>query len=1144
MAIRNLYSAESWQASYRAFEQLSFTSYDFDSVKQAMLDYLKIYYKESFNDFIESSELIATVELFAYVAEMLAFRVDMMSHENFMATAERKDSILRLARLISYTASRNIPARGLVKLMSIGTTETLYDSQGNNLAGARIVWNDPNNPLWKEQFFLVINRCLSGKFGQPQKVKQIGDVNFQLYAFNNDLANLRNGVFPYTADTGSEVFPMEITPVDLDDNGPLERDPDPQSNLTLLYADDGLGDSSDLTGFLLFTKQGNLIRTEAEFAAQIPNQSYTINTPNLNETDVWVQKIDEKDAIIERWKQAEVVNAQNLFFSIDRSRQKFEIETLSDDRFRVIFGDGNFSDIPSGTFVIWSRQSINDSVVIQKNRVTNERMSFSYKSNLGLSENVSLTFSLTSSLQNAAASESIEHIRQTAPTTYYSQGRMVNGQDYNTLLLRDPTILRLKTVNRTFAGQPKYIDWNDASGNYENIKLFGNDAILGHNFLQNSITTSTSARKLVDEILEGLLSAPGVQNMVKHLYASYIPGVITQARTRFIEDTAIIPDSVDPTTRLQEKTRIQGLLDRHWYGEPSNFVSIGGVQHALVSNDTDNKIWQDTIPTTIDGVTQFSTGSGLQATADLPSFGLKFLVAFERQGNGTLSGLSATKNQSQTITIEMTTDPTIAYVTGSVTGAMKRAVVGELYATDVVTFTIVPGATDFIPGDAFIVDVTADITTPTVAERDMTSQTGFSSVNLNGEWKMIGGNLLDTTPTNFDPNSPAVPTANADSSWIIRIDRSSDDFGNNVGYVVTYRDLKLVVHSDTTKFWYNSSAQIIDRQTKNQVRDRVLVLRSNLVADGSKPLGTNDVYDVVGPVRDTAGVIDYHKLELAPADSTTNLTPDQDGSPARALQFEEFSVGNYTYGRTDGGAWVPTEVPPVTFNTGATTASDGSITYYRLQQRGTSADGLDFMWQHFSPFGNLIDPSPSNIHDMFVLTAGYYSSLRDYLEGRTNIVPTPPTPLELRNSYGALLNSKMLSDTVVMHPARTKLLFGSLAAPELRVKFRAVRNPNGSLTNDQIRAEILNVINSFFSIENWDFGVTFYATELIALIHQRLPLDLSSVVPVPLFANNSFGANFTIEAGDDEILQSAARLEDIEIVEYLSSSLLRQGTPT
>ena len=141
-------------------------------------------------------------------------------------------------------------------------------------------------------------------------------------------------------------------------------------------------------------------------------------------------------------------------------------------------------------------------------------------------------------------------------------------------------------------------------------------------------------------------------------------------------------------------------------------------------------------------------------------------------------------------------------------------------------------------------------------------------------------------------------------------------------------------------------------------------------------------------------------------------------------------------------------------------------------------------------------------------------------------------------------NSKMLSDTVVMHPARTKLLFGSLAAPELRVKFRAVRNPNGSLTNDQIRAEILNVINSFFSIENWDFGVTFYATELIALIHQRLPLDLSSVVPVPLFANNSFGANFTIEAGDDEILQSAARLEDIEIVEYLSSSLLRQGTPT
>jgi hypothetical protein len=202
--------------------------------------------------------------------------------------------------------------------------------------------------------------------------------------------------------------------------------------------------------------------------------------------------------------------------------------------------------------------------------------------------------------------------------------------------------------------------------------------------------------------------------------------------------------------------------------------------------------------------------------------------------------------------------------------------------------------------------------------------------------------------------------------------------------------------------------------------------------------------------------------------------------------------------------------------------------------------GLDFMWQHFSPLTNLIDPSASNIHDAFILTRGYYNSVIDYVRGLSSIQPTPPTPLELRTAYGYLLKNKMLSDTVVMHSGRIKLLFGALAEQQYRAKFKVVKSINASFSEERIKTEILSVINTYFDIQNWDFGDKFYATELISLIHQRLTTQISSVVLVPTYSVNSFGSLFTIDSGFDEILQSAATLSDIEIVDELTPTVLRQ----
>ena len=111
-----------------------FQAYDYETLRKAMIDYLRIYYPEDFNDFIESSEYIALIDTIAFLGQSLAFRADLNARENYIDTAERRDSILRLARLISYSSKRNQNASGFLKFESVSTTESITDSEGINLA--------------------------------------------------------------------------------------------------------------------------------------------------------------------------------------------------------------------------------------------------------------------------------------------------------------------------------------------------------------------------------------------------------------------------------------------------------------------------------------------------------------------------------------------------------------------------------------------------------------------------------------------------------------------------------------------------------------------------------------------------------------------------------------------------------------------------------------------------------------------------------------------------------------------------------------------------------------------------------------------------------------------------------------------------
>lgn len=1129
MAVKTLYSAESWEKIYQAFENVSFLSYDYDSIKGSVLDYLKHYYSEDFNDYIESSEFIALVEIFAYIAEQIAYRVDMATHENTMDGAARKQSILRLAKLISYNATRNLPARGLVKVTTVSTTENVVDSQGNNLSNRVIKWNDSNNPLWKEQFFLVMNRVMLKQFGQPLKSYQIDDVAFQLYQLNNTPKSFTDNVYRFTVSVAGETIPMEIVSSDIDENGPFEKYIDGNKNFQVMYANDGLGDSSDTSGFMMYTKQGKLYRYEYSFDTPIPNRSIDVSIPNVNDVDVWVNKVDENGNIIERWSKVENINTvENIHFNTSKERRKFEVETLEDDKVRIIFGDGDFSTIPMGRFEVWFRTSLNRNVVIQKNRVVDQSFTFSYRSKHDFEEKATLTFSLVSSLQNASMSEDVEHIRKTAPTTYYSQGRMVNAQDYNTMLLKDPSILRLRAINRTFAGQPKYIEWNDASGNYQNVKVFGDDLRLYYDFRDETFTTTSSTRTLIDNVLEPLLKTPGLMNMMTQIGVedantkSLPEDVVRSIRTQFIERNLTVP--VGDQTYL-EKTRIQALLDSHYYGEPITYRDINGTLYAIINDDNANqKIYDSTIlmynEDTPNQSDRYLGASSLQPFGAIGEFGLRYEAFIPAYGTGNLTLSVGSLAPAETWVIECITElPAngIFTVRGSISGEVGVAYVGTPFVGPI-QFDIVVGDKDFIVGDAFIIGANTTI---------------VNKWNLNGRWETVAS--LDT------------------DQWLIKIKKNYDSVSGNVTSIdITYRDLKTLIESPTTKFWYNSSNPVFDVNSKKRVTDKIQILKSNLSKNQLLAIGKNQVYDVVNAVYGNDGIENVNALEVVATDNSGSVMSG-DTRPDNALQFNQFvdttTTPQYVYFKklaaesravaisaTDVPFSIMTTLNSMTPGQAETVDVLTDIVYMRKYGRA----GLDFLWQHFTPNGNMIDPSTSNIIDIFVLTKGYYDNLLSYVDGVSRIPATPPTPLELRNTYRHLLSTKMLSDTVVLHPGRVKLLFGDLAGPQLRAKFKVLKSPLSTLGDDQLRAEILDVIREYFSIDNWDFGDVFYATELFALIHQRLPLDVASVVLVPTFSDNSFGNLFVIESSEDEVLQSAATINDIELVESYNAVTLKQ----
>ena len=102
-----------------------------------------------------------------------------------------------------------------------------------------------------------------------------------------------------------------------------------------------------------------------------------------------------------------------------------------------------------------------------------------------------------------------------------------------------------------------------------------------------------------------------------------------------------------------------------------------------------------------------------------------------------------------------------------------------------------------------------------------------------------------------------------------------------------------------------------------------------------------------------------------------------------------------------------------------------------------------------------------------------------------------------------------------------------------------IKAQGSTASTSEIKSSVVAAMNTYFSIDKWSFGDTFYFSELAGFLHKTLGSIISSVVLVPLDTQKSFGDLYEIRSEPNEIFVNAADITNIDVIEALTSTNLR-----
>jgi len=1118
-----IFGVEDWKRIYTTYREADFQSYDFETLRKSFIDYIRIYYPENFNDYIESSEFVALLDVMAFMGQALAFRNDLNIRENFLDTAERRDSVVKLANLVSYTPKRNQEAQGYLKVFNVSTTENVIDYNGVNLSGVTVNWNDTTNPNWQEQFTVIINSALvdSQRFGKPGSTKNILGIETQEYSINLVPGYLPVVPFSATVDGSSMTFEA-VSSTTQDADFVYEPSPRPSGIFNVMYRNDRLGFASPNTGFFFYFKQGTLQNQDFNLGERISNRVVNVNIEGINEDDVWLYQLDDIGNIQYEWDKVPNLYSAAVEQLAPDARKFFSVTSRTNDQINLNFGDGVFTEIPVGTFRTYVRASNGLQYIINPEEMQAIQISIGYISRTGKLETITFTCGLSQPVSNAASRENIADIKQRAPARYYTQNRMVNGEDYNNFpYTLFGTIIKSKAVNRSSIGTSRYLDLVDITGKYSSTNIFASDGLIYENTASPSFTfTFIDKNDIANVIANEVEPVLASRGMLEFYYQNFLRPNLIPIGIEWIQST----------TAANETT--------------GYFQFIASQAPAPIG------------PQTSDNKKYMSEGSLIKF---VPPAGYYF-----DQNNRLKLGLPTLPNDKVVLwaTISNLVLDGTNFGNGNFANGIGPVTLNNFIPTDAIPVQVIP---------TFVTDL------PTSVEQTMTDQIelyrnfGLGYNNLTGEWYVITAQNLDPATTFSLAYQQDQSGQGLDNSWLVAFET------DGVTYTVTYRALQRFWASLLqTRFFYDGTQQVYDPRTGTVINDFINCLKTNNLPDTSLPQNSDIIMDIIGQPIQSDGFVDDFQVQISFKDFDNDGVADDPDyfetlvapeiNPTSKYVFFQQTVDFDNLERflplaegtviSQYATKDQIELIKAEYGDGQYFYATDELVFYELniafngvrtlnQVTGliakTGRQGLYFQYRHNAPLSRRIDPGSSNIIDIYLVTTAYYNSYQNYIKDSTGTVPEPepPTIDELTTSYNSLQQYKMISDNVILNSVVFKPLFGVKAAPELRATLKVVRSANSVISVSEIKSRMVAAINEYFTIDKWDFGLTFYFSELAAYLHKELGDIISTVVLVPQDPLKSFGDLYEIRCSADEIFVNAATVNDIEVIDALTASELR-----
>ena len=369
------------------------------------------------------------------------------------------------------------------------------------------------------------------------------------------------------------------------------------------------------------------------------------------------------------------------------------------------------------------------------------------------------------------------------------------------------------------------------------------------------------------------------------------------------------------------------------------------------------------------------------------------------------------------------------------------------------------------------------------------------------------------------------------------------------------------------RFYFANTEKTVDITTGRAVQDYINVMSINTQPDSQNALGSDYLWKIKNQFIYPDGFAEPRSVQVTFWDSKTPDLPDNPnefmdlvnpGNSTNKLLFWKQFISSDGYQYYD-----PITIPSSMIfasrgNINATKWPDGALAYVvdtstfyqyvgkklidvsQYYKTRIGRNNLKYLWKHYASNDQRIDPAVNNIIDMYVLTNTYDTDLRNWIitNGSIDTKPTPPNTDDLLSTFGSLESYKMMTDQIVWHPVSYKILFGTQSDPAYQVRFKVVKAAGSTISDSEVKSKVIATINTYFSLTNWDFGNSFFFTELAGYLHSQLATIIGSVVIVPLTGGSKFGDLFEITASPDEIFISGARVSDIDIVPALSENTL------